>query len=109
MDSVVILPKEIATEVARDLVRLDRCDSIADIQRQQIALLQRQLETQTLVVRNQKKVIDNQATMLNGKDKALQIRKEQADHWKKAWKKQKRQTVVVGIAGLVLIVLAGLL
>ena len=108
MDSVVILPKPVAIEVAKDLIRLDEAE-------EEVVLLTHLMTVETRKVALQKSIVNEQSTLISNLESKIgllqekdTVRGEEITYWKKQYKKQKRQKFLVGGIGIALIILMAL-
>ena len=103
-DSSVHLPRWRAQLVAADLIRLDRADSI-------ILIMDRKLEIETqkvlvleTIVENLEQINENNAGIISALQTQINVKDKESSHWKKQYKKQKRQKIVSGAIGIAAIV-----
>ena len=105
-DSVVVLSKQVAVEVLKDLERLDRSDSVRALNELKIEKLINQTRVQDRVILGQQEVIFNLGDISLNKDSIINVNDLEVTHWKKEAKKEKRQKFLVGGIGIALIVLS---
>ena len=104
----MILPKRVATEIAKDLIRLDKAEDI-------IIILEDRLEIETQKVLVHEEIVNNQLEIIGQLDRQIvalneiiRVKDDQIAHWKKQYKKQKRQKFLIGGVGIALVVLMAL-
>lgn len=102
----MILRKWVATEVAKDLIRLDQADSTIVSLNLEIDGYVRQLGLQDRVIAGHQEQIRNLNDIITNRLDAIDVKEKEITHWKKQYKKQKRQKFLVGGIGLGLVVLA---
>ena len=106
--NVLILSERVAKEVLKDLERLDQCDSVHSLNTSKIQKLESELRIQNMVMLGSQEQIFNLNTIIGNKDGVIDLTNQETDHWKKQYKKQKRQKFLVGGIGLFLLVLASM-
>jgi reverse gyrase len=102
----VILQKWIATEIAKDLIRLDQADSTITLLEQEIDKYVRQLGIQDRVLLGKDVQIANLNEIISNHPLAMELKEEEVKHWKKQYKKQKRQKFIIGGVAIGLVVLS---
>jgi hypothetical protein len=108
-DSVVVIPKAIAIEIAKDLERLDQADSMLVLKDQEINALVQKITIQDAISVNQVNQISTLRAILADSQEIIGLHQQEVEHWKKQYRKQKRQKFLVGSAGLALLVLTVLI
>ena len=103
---MVVLPKWMAIEVIKDLDRLDLADSSIILLNLEIDGYVRQLGLQDRIILGHQEQIRNLNEIIVNRLDAIDIKEKEIAHWKKQYKKQKRQKFLVGGIGLGLVVLA---
>ncbi len=104
-DSVVVLTKKVATQVLKDLGRLDYMDSLNVLNRLKMDKYVRQLGVQDRVIIRQQEYVYNLKSIIVNKDSIIGVNESQTLFYKKQSKKQKRQKILVGGVGLGLLVI----
>jgi hypothetical protein len=99
----VILPKRIAIEIAKDLERLDACDSMSVLQVERIGILESQVTIQKGIALDRLEQIGNLQNIVDHNAEIITLGSEEVELWKKQYRKQKRQKFLVGGIGLGLI------
>jgi hypothetical protein len=105
MDSVVILPKSWATKVLQDLERKDQLetdnvelDSLLKIEVKKVAI-------KDGLINNYRQIEANMAEQISTLNEITINKDNQIEHWRKQYKKQKRQKFIIGGVGLILVAL----
>lgn len=104
-DSIVIIPKTVATEIAKDLIRLDKADSINTILNRQLELETRKVTLKDQMISNLEDIVANQKEQLSNSSKIITTTAEERDVWKKKARKATRRLVLVSVGSTALIVL----
>ena len=102
-DSVVILPKRIAIEVAKDLERLDLADSLLLITEKKMENMARELGMQDRIIAGQQSQIEGLNEIIENNGEQLATKDKETKYWEKQYKKQKRQKFTV--AGIALVII----
>lgn len=107
--SYVVVPKVIATEIAKDLVRLDMADSLNTILEERLDVEVRKVSIQEAIISDQRRIIDNKTDQIFLLRQQLDVNADMVEYWEKQYKKQKRQKFLTGGIGLGLIVILGII
>jgi len=102
----VILQKWIATEIAKDLIRLDQADSTIALLELEIDGYVRQLGIQDRVILGKDLQIENLNDIIEHKDLVDVNKDREIKYLEKQVKKQKRQKFLVGGVAIGLVVLS---
>jgi len=103
---VVAIPKPTAIEITKDLTRLDQADSINVLLVSQLEVETRKVEIQSIIINDQLGIIGNMDEQLALLKEKSSIKDDEIKHWKKQFKKQRRQKFLIGGVGIALIVLS---
>lgn len=104
--SGVWLTKRVAIEVAKDLERKDELEEINLLNEEKMDNMARQLGIQDRIIDGQQKQIENLEEINTASEEISATKDKEIKHWKKQYKKQKRQKFLVGGIGIGLLVLA---
>jgi hypothetical protein len=101
----VILPKSWATKVLQDLERKDQLetdnvelDSLLKIEVKKVAI-------KDGLINNYRQIEANMAEQISTLNEITINKDNQIEHWRKQYKKQKRQKFIIGGVGLILVAL----
>lgn len=116
-DSIIVLPKAVAREVVKDIIRKDSCQQQLDVVQSNLDLSLKNNELKDSIISNQNTQLEfwnqkgvNYETMLTLKDLEKKNLEMATKPLKNELKKAKRQVVMTGIgAGVVVLFLGYLL
>lgn len=116
-DSIIVLPKAVAREVVKDIIRKDSCQQQLDVVQSNLDLSLKNNELKDSIISNQNTQLEfwnqkgvNYETMLTLKDLEKKNLEMAIKPLKNELKKAKRQVVITGIgAGVVVLFLGYLL
>lgn len=105
----VVLSKEVAKEVIKDLIRLDGCIEELNLTQQKVVLLEeKQGQKDSIIVLLTEKDTINQSIILK-KDEQLKISKELTDSLQTELKKKKRESLFYKIGSIIGVISTSLL
>lgn len=105
----MVVPKVIATEIAKDLVRLDKADSLNTILEERLGIEVEKVSIQEAIISDQRRIITNKTDQIFLLRQQLDVNADMVKYWEKQYKRQKRQKFLTGGIGLGLIVILGLI
>jgi phage terminase small subunit len=104
-DSVVVLPKATAIKVLQDLERKDQLEQEVDDLRDLLAVEAQKISIKEGIIDNYRQIEANMAEQISRLNEITINKDSQIEHWRKQYKKQKRQKFIIGGVGLILVAL----
>lgn len=101
----VVLSETVARKVAKDLIRLDKADSINAVLENQLEIETQKVTLKDGIIANQDSIISNQKEQMLNCSSIIENVNSERDLWKKEAKKSKRRLMFVGIGSATLIIL----
>jgi phage terminase small subunit len=104
-DSVVVLPKATAIKVLQDLERKDQLEQEVDDLNDLLAVEAQKISIKDGIIDNYRQIEANMAEQISRLNEITINKDSQIEHWRKQYKKQKRQKFIIGGVGLILVAL----
>jgi hypothetical protein len=92
--------------VLQDLEAKDMADSLNVLYKNQINVQAQRITVSDMVIANQQAQIENLKEINITNETILITKDDEIKHWKKQYRKQKRQKIVVGVVGLAVVALS---